>query len=177
MKLNFARFALTAVLSLLTSAALADHDLLSATETVDIDARPHKVWQRIRNFNGLNEWHPAVAKSNLVNGQNNKPGAVRELTITNGAIIYDELVAIDDERMYYVYKLVDSPLPATEYQSTVAVKPKGAGAQVIWTVTFRRKNPIAHPPADQTDAAAIQLLEGVYRAGIDNLKKIIEGKN
>jgi mxaD protein len=175
--MNTKFFALgAAALVLASDVALADHDLLSATETVYINARPKIVWHRMRDFNGLPQWHPAVAKSRIVNGDNNKPGAVRELAIKDGPIIYDELISLDDERMYYIYKLVDSPLPVTEYQSTLLVKPKGHGSEVIWTVTFRRKNPVANPPADQSDAAGIQLLEGVYRTGIDNLKILFDAR-
>ena len=176
MKARLAPLFAAAAFSFTACATLADHQVLSATETVDINARTDTVWAAMRDFNALPVWHPAVAKSRIVNGENNKPGAVRELGIKDGPLIFDELVALNDERMYFVYKLVESPLPLTDYQSTVAVKPKGQGSQVIWTVTFRRKNPTANPPADQSDAAGIDLLQNVYRAGLDNLKKAVEAK-
>ena len=40
---------------------------------------------------------------------------------------------------------------------------------------FKRKNPADNPPEGETDAAAVDLIKGVYRAGLDNLKKKLEG--
>lgn len=74
----------------------------------------------------------------------------------------------------YIYRLVDSPLPLTDYLSSVTVKPNGEGSEVIWTVTFRRKNAADTTPEEESDQAAIGLLSGVYRGGLDNLKMMLD---
>ena len=47
------------------------------TEKITINAPPAAVWARIRNFDALKDWHPAVAESPATQG--NTPGSVREL--------------------------------------------------------------------------------------------------
>jgi Polyketide cyclase / dehydrase and lipid transport len=163
-------------LALLPLSSFAERSLLSVVEIVDINAKPSAVWEQIRNFDGLPKWHPAVAKSRIVAGKNNEPGAARELTIKDGPMLTDELISLNDERMFFTYRLVESPLPVTDYLSSVSVKPRGAGSEVIWTVTFKRKNASDSPAANESDAGGMDLLGGVYRAGLDNLKKMLEGK-
>lgn len=162
------------VIAMLPGGANAERPLLSVTETVDIDASPDEVWEQVGNFDGLASWHPAIASSRVVAGENNKAGAARELQIKDGPLVTDELVSIDDAQRAYIYRLVDSPLPLTDYLSTVTVKPRGEGSEVIWSVTFRRKNAADVTPEDQSDQAAMELLSGVYRGGLDNLKMMLD---
>lgn len=155
-------------------AAHAERTHLSAIETVDINASPEVVWQEIRDFNGMANWHPAIVASRVVAGKNNVTGAARELKIKDGPLVYDELVSIDDAQRSYIYRLVDSPLPLTDYLSIITVKQRGEGSEVIWATTFRRKNVFDTAPEEENDQAAIQLLSGVYRGGLDNLKVMLE---
>ena len=48
---------------------------LHVTKTVTINAPADKVWNLVKDFNGLNNWHPAVAKDDIVEGTNNTVGA------------------------------------------------------------------------------------------------------
>ena len=34
-----------------------------------LDAPPDAVWSRVRDFNGLPQWHPAIADSRIENGE------------------------------------------------------------------------------------------------------------
>jgi hypothetical protein len=175
MKLRNRILAVCAIAAL-PSLSFAERPLLSVIESVEINAKPDLVWSTIRDFDALPSWHPAVAKSRIVNGQNNQSGAARELSIKDGPTLTDELITLNDERKYFIYRLVESPLPLTDYLSSVTVRPKGAGSEVIWTVTFKRKNAASNPAANESDAGAADLLAGVYRAGLDNLKTICEKK-
>ena len=38
------------------------------TEQIQIKAAPAKVWEKIKDFNGLPAWHPAFASSTATNG-------------------------------------------------------------------------------------------------------------
>jgi mxaD protein len=46
---------------------------------------------------------------------------------------------------------------------------------VAWSGTFRRKNAADNPPEAESDAGVIKLVTGVYRGGLDNLKKMLDG--
>jgi len=57
----------------------------------------------------------------------------------------------------------------------VSVKPQGKDKTlVVWSGTFKRKDTSATPAAGQDDETAVKTMTGVYRAGLDNLKKISE---
>ena len=53
-----------------------------------IDAPVEKVWARIRDFNGLPNWHPRMVESHIEDGlAPDKIGAVRNFTLVSGAKI------------------------------------------------------------------------------------------
>jgi hypothetical protein len=72
---------------------------LKATETIEIAAPPDAVWAKVKDFNGLNNWHPAVKKAEIVEGENNKKGAVRVLTLGDGGTIKETLLAYDNKEL------------------------------------------------------------------------------
>jgi hypothetical protein len=46
--------------------------------------------------------------------------------------------------------------------------------KVIWSGSCKRKNSADNPPEAESDAGVTKLLKGVYRGGLDNLKKMLE---
>jgi len=157
------------------TASAAPPKTLQVVETVEIKAPLDKVWATVKNFDSLNKWHPGFSNDQLVSGSNNSVGAVRKLTIKDGPVITEKLLAFDDASHSFRYMIVDSPLPITHYVSTVAVRPGGAGTtKVTWRGTFKRKNTSDNPPEAESDAGVTKLVQGVYRGGLDNLKKMLE---
>jgi hypothetical protein len=60
--------------------------------------------------------------------------------------------------------------------SSISLAPGKDGTTVVtWVGNFKRKNPADNPPEAESDAGAVKLITGVYRAGLDNLKKKLEG--
>jgi mxaD protein len=56
------------------------------------------------------------------------------------------------------------------------VKPgKDGGSLVEWYGKFQRKSPLANPHAGEDDATATNTITAVYKAGLENLKKLAEG--
>ncbi|HUL18375.1 MAG TPA: SRPBCC family protein [Steroidobacteraceae bacterium] len=173
----------TSALALLLGAALTQGAAWAAApaplrvvESVEIKAPSAKVWDAIKDFDGLTKWHPGFASDTLVSGSNGHPGAVRRLTIKDGPSFTEQLLAYDEAGHSYRYKIVESPLPITDYVSKVTVRSAGGGmTKVIWSGTFKRKNPADNPPEAESDAGVTKLVTGVYRGGLDNLKKMLEG--
>ncbi len=154
-----------------------DRALLVVAEMIEIDAKPAEVWNFVKRFDGLVEWHPAFASSVIVKGQDGKLGAVRALTIKDGPTFTEELLAISDASMAFTYSIIESPLPLDRYQSTMTVKPNGSGGSTVtWVGTFVRKNPRDNPGEGETDAAMVGLITGAYAGGLQNLKKILESR-
>jgi mxaD protein len=157
--------------------ALADPPKpLSVTETAEIKAPIDKVWATIKDFDGLDKWHPGFAKDEIVKGKNNAVGAVRSLTIKDGPTFTEELLAFNEKHHSYKYRIIESPLPITDYESTISLKKGANGATVVtWSGHFKRKNPADNPPEAESDAGVVKLIQGVYTGGLGNLKKMLEG--
>ncbi|NOS94828.1 MAG: SRPBCC family protein [Methylotenera sp.] len=148
---------------------------LSAHEEVTINAPAAKVWSTVSNFNDLGAWHPAVKKTEIVSGTNNKVGAERLLTLQDDGTIKEKLLGYSAKNKSFKYSIVEGVLPVSNYVSTVTVKSQGKDKTlVVWQGTFKRKDTSATPVAGQGDEDAVKTITGVYRGGLDNLKKISE---
>lgn len=171
------RRALLGALGLLIAGSAAAHGPTrqKVTEQVVIEAPAAVVWGRIRNFDALKDWHPAVARSPADKG--NEEGSVRQLELKGGGALTETLEAWDDAKMRYSYRAKNGgALPVTNYTSTISVKADGNKSIVEWRGAFYRGYPNNDPPPDQNDEAAVAAITGVYQAGLANLKKIVEGK-
>jgi mxaD protein len=174
MKRAFAVAALAAVVA--PCLAFAAPKQLKVVETVTINAPVDKVWATVKDFDSLDKWHPAIAKDEIVMGTNNKPGAVRALTIKDGPVIKEKLLAFSDATHSFTYKFVDTPFPIKDYVSRLHVTANKDGTTLVrWSSTFKRKNPADNPPDAESDAAGVKLITGVYQGGLANLKKLAEG--
>jgi mxaD protein len=150
---------------------------LHVKKTVTIAAPADKVWEASKNFNGLNTWHPALASDELQSGTNNTVGAVRLLTLKGGGTIKEKLLQFDDKGHRYRYAILESVLPVSHYSANFVVTSLGADKTLVtWSAKFKRKNLSDTPPDNENDKTASDTIEGVFKAGLDNLKKIVEAK-
>lgn len=125
-------------------------------------ATPAAVWQMIGDYQALAAWHPAVTDSVIVKGQGNRKGALRSLTLKDGAKIVEELLAYDGRAHSMRYRFVESPLPVKNYVATLAVKAEGKGARIVWKDEFQ--------PVGIDDDKARSIFVGIYRAGFDSIR-------
>jgi mxaD protein len=170
--LNTAVFAISMLAS---GYCVADAALLHAHKTIVINAPVDQVWAAAMNFDGLNTWHPAVAKDVLVEGKNNMAGAVRVLTLQDGGTIKEKLLAFDATTHRFSYKIVEGVLPVSNYTASFVVKSVDAGkSSVTWSGRFKRKDLSDMPADNANDKTALDTIGGVYKAGLDNLKKVVE---
>lgn len=144
-------------------------------EKISIDAPADKVWAKIKNFDALKDWHPAVEASPADKG--NAEGSVRQVKIKGGGALVETLESRDDAKMKYSYRAKDGgALPVTNYTSTISVSADGAKSIVEWRGAFYRASPRNDPPPDESDEAAIKAVTGVYQGGLANLKKLAEAQ-
>jgi polyketide cyclase/dehydrase/lipid transport protein len=145
-----------------------------ANEQVEINAPPEKVWAAIGNFQDMS-WHPAVAKTEGSGG--NEQGATRTLTLQSGGKIQEKLNKYDKEGRSFSYEITEVDvmvLPVTNYSSTISVKGEGGKSTVEWRGAFYRGFMNNDPPPELSDEAATKAITGVYRGGLDALKKKLE---
>ncbi len=146
-----------------------------ATEKVTINAPADVVWAKIKNFDALKDWHPAVAESPADRG--NTEGSVRSIKFKGSGALTETLESYDDAQKKYSYRAKDGgALPVTNYTSTIRVSAEGKASVVEWRGAFYRAYPNNDPPPDQNDEAAVKAISGFYKSGLDNLKKIVEAK-
>jgi carbon monoxide dehydrogenase subunit G len=144
-------------------------------EKVTIDAPAAAVWARVRNFDALKDWHPAVQSSAADKG--NAEGSVRRVVLKGGGELVETLENLDDAKMRFTYRANnDGALPVANYTSTLIVTAEGAKSVVEWRGAFYRASPRNDPPPEQSDEAAIAAVTGVYQSGLANLKKLAEAK-
>ena len=135
---------------------------LAVNKEVELNVPAADLWKLVGGFGTMQNWHPAVASTQLT-GNGTTAGDKRVLTLGDGAKISETLEAWDGTAMQFTYIITDSPLPVSNYRSTISVLPAGEGkSKFVWSSTFDAK---AVPDADATNAIA-----GVYQGGIDALK-------
>jgi mxaD protein len=150
---------------------------LHVHKTVTINASADKVWNLVKDFNGLNNWHPAIAKDDIVEGTNNTVGAVRLLSLKGGGTIKEKLLAFDAAGHSFRYAIVEGVIPVSSYTSRLSVKSAGDNkSTVTWSGKFKRKNVGDNPGDSENDKTAVDTITGVYQSGLDNLKKLAEAQ-
>ncbi|MBI4006073.1 MAG: SRPBCC family protein [Gammaproteobacteria bacterium] len=128
--------------------------------STNLNVSPEEVWELIGGFNALPDWHPAVEKSKL-----EKNGTMRKLNLVGGGTITEKLEKLDEDEHLYTYSIVNSPLPVANYTATIRVKDAGGGkTNVEWSSEFNAEG--------ATESDAIKVIQGIYQAGFDNLKKM-----
>jgi mxaD protein len=151
--------------------------VLKVTESVEIKAAPAVVWAKVSDFGDLGAWHPAIKTTQILSGEAGKAGAVRLLTLQDGGTLKETLLSFDPEKMRYSYDIVEGVLPVSAYKSTITVgKAKKDLCKVTWSGEFKRKDVSENPAPGQDDTTATKTMSTVYRAGLDNLKTILEAK-
>jgi len=164
-------------LMIVSGMAFADAPMLKVSKSVSIDASAAKVWSQVKDFSGLNTWHPAVESDKIVEGSDNQVGAVRLLTLKGGGTIKEKLLAIDDHRHMFKYTILEGVLPVSNYTSKLKVTAVSKSkCTVTWSGSFQRKDTGPKPADDANDKTATDTISGVYQGGLDNLKKIVEAK-
>ena len=68
------------------------------------------VWNVLRDFNGHDRWHPAVATSTIERAQaSDRIGSVRRFKLKDGAELREQLLALSDLEQTFSYCLLDTP--------------------------------------------------------------------
>ena len=136
-----------------------------------IDAPAARVWERIRDFNGLPRWHPRIRDSRIENGEPaDRVGCVRDFHLQNGERIRERLLGLSDYDMFCTYAILESPMPITDYVATLRLTPVTDGERTFaeWSAEF-----------DCAAADAEGLVEGigtdVFLAGFNALKRQMTG--
>jgi uncharacterized protein YndB with AHSA1/START domain len=173
-------FALAAALIAFCAAPALAHGPTrqKVVETIDIDKPVDKVWAIVKDFDAISKWHPAVASSKTDKG--NEEGSTRTLVLkAPGDPSFAEVLlkydAAEHSYKYEIPKVDPKVLPVNNYTSTITVLDNGKGGSTVeWKGAFYRGYMLNDPPPELNDEASAAAVRGVYRAGLDNIKKLAE---
>ncbi len=132
-----------------------------------IDAPASKVWGRIRDFNALPRWHPAIRDSRIENGEPaDRVGCIRDFHLQNGDRIREQLLGLSDYDFFCTYAILESPMPLTDYVATLRLTPITDGDRTFaeWTAEF-------DCAADEAEGLVDGIGSNVFQAGFNALKR------
>ena len=120
------------------------------------NATADHLWSLIGNPGDIADWHPAIASSPMADGK-------RTCSLTDGGEVKEEIVTHDDSMRSYTYRITSSPLPLSDYISTISVEPLSTGrAEVTWEGQCE--------PEGIESAQLEAMLSGLYSAGLEALE-------
>ena len=132
-----------------------------------IDAPTAAVWNVLRDFNGFDHWHPAIATSTIERVHaSDKIGCVRRLHLKDGSELREQLLALSDLEQTFSYCLLDTPIPMFNYVAHVRLLPVTDGDRTFWHWESRFTT-------RPEDAAALtkMVAEDIYQAGFEAIRK------
>ena len=136
--------------------------MAKVTVETKVAAPAEEVWRLVGGWDALPLWHPGVADSALEEG-----GHKRRVKLTDGTEITEQLEKFDGEAQTYTYSIVASPLPLTQYRSTLTVRREGDAASVRWSTTFT--------PTGAPEQELVESLRAFYQEGLSNLTRLVRG--
>lgn len=129
-----------------------------------LNDKAERVWDVLKQFGQISQWYPAIAQSFIEDQQpDGLVGCIRHLTLQDGAVLREKLLAVDSTNLQFSYRFEESPLPVDNYVATVRVIPltREDKTVIIWTATFDTREP---DPKGQLTATIELLIVGGHTA-------------
>ena len=154
----------------------AEANDLAARQSIRINASPEAVWAVVGDYNGLPRWLTFIEHSEIVVGTNNQVGAIRLVTRRNGSKVTERLLDYNPQSMRLAYTYVDGAVMASDYFPVLSVKAAGDGTSIVeWSASFKRlAYAVDPPPPGQDDKTLTEFYTGIYKAGLESLKRVVE---
>ncbi|RWB73897.1 MAG: hypothetical protein EOQ50_15510 [Mesorhizobium sp.] len=147
--------------------------MVKLCQSTIIDAPVDAVWAILRNFNGHDRWHPAIAFSEIVGGEPvDAVGAVRHFRLKNGGEWREQLLTLSDKDRRLSYCLLEAPLPLMGYVASISLKPVTDSNATFWE--WRSE---FNPPAHRRDELVKLVSEGIYQAGFTAVRNLLQRRN
>ena len=140
--------------------------MVRVVKSTIIDAPVDRVWALLRDFNGHDQWHPAVKISAIERRlPSDLIGCVRRVQLQDGAEVREQLLGLSDLEMTMSYCLLDTPIPLFNYVAHVRLLPVTYGNRTFWHWEARFMAP-ARAEADMTHLVA----ELIFQAGFESIR-------
>jgi hypothetical protein len=135
-----------------------------------LDAPVDWAWAVLRDFNGHDWWHPAVATSAIERGHpSDRVGCVRRFRLKDGGELREQLLTLSDLEQTYSYCLLETPVPLFNYVAHVRLLPVTDGDRTFWQWESRFTT-----RAGEERAMAEQVGENIYGAGFEAIRRHLQ---
>lgn len=135
------------------------NEKLSVEKSVVLNATAEEVWAFAGGWTSLDNIVPTAIASILSNG--NEVGSFRKVKLKGGDIV--EEIMITKRETSYTYIITKSPLPVSNYRSTLEVKDLGNGkSKFTWRSVFFAEG--------VSDSEAVNIIAGLYEGGLEVLQ-------
>ena len=115
--------------------------------SIVMDAPVEAVWEVIRDFNGHDQWHPAVAESHVErSAPSDRVGCVRNFRLAGGEQLREQLLTLSDLEMSFSYCLLDTPVPLFNYVAHCRLTPVTDTDSTFWEWESRFDTPAGRGP-------------------------------
>ncbi|QKC72809.1 zinc-binding dehydrogenase [Mesorhizobium loti] len=147
--------------------------MVKVCQSTIIEAPVDEVWAILRDFNGHDRWHPAIAFSEIEGGEPvDVVGAVRHFRLNDGGELREQLLALSDRDRRLSYCLLEAPLPLMGYVASIRLKPVTDGNATFWE--WRSE---FQPPAHRRDELVRLVTEDIYQAGFAAVRNLLKRRS
>lgn len=140
--------------------------MVKIVKSTILQAPAEAVWAVLRDFNGHDQWHPAVTDSAIERGQgSDRVGCVRRFHLADGSELREQLLTLSDIDMAFSYCLLDTPVPLLNYVAHVRLAPVTDGDMTFWRWESRFDTPKGRE-------AELERMVGeqIYQGGFDAVR-------
>jgi hypothetical protein len=145
---------------MLVGAGSAPASAATISRSTDVNAPMSAIWSLIGPFCAIKDWLPPVGQCI----EDGKTPSTRVLVTKDGNAAFVETQTARSEAEHsYSYTFLSSPLPVSNYRSTIKVTAKRDGSSTVtWSGSYT--------PDKGKEKAANEALSGVYEAGLAEIK-------
>ena len=129
--------------------------MLEVTVNAEFKTPAARVWMAVGDFCGIGKWLPGIQRVEAEH-----EGKRRRVVLPDGQAVVEDEIARDDAGMSLSYRVVEGPMPFTDYVSAISVHTTGSGCSVRWTGRFT--------PIGSEDKEA-RLVRGIYGSALKGL--------
>ena len=143
--------------------------MVSVVKSTILDHPVDRVWEVLRDFNGHDRWHPAVADSQIERGHpSDRVGCVRRFHLTGGETLREQLLTLSDIDLTYSYCLLETPIPLFNYVAEVRLLPVTDGDRTFW----RWESTFSTRKGEEQEMANL-VGSGIYEAGFEAIRNAL----
>jgi NADPH:quinone reductase-like Zn-dependent oxidoreductase len=142
--------------------------MVRVRQSTIIEAPLADVWRILRDFNGHDRWHPAVATSAIEGGAPiDAIGSVRRFRLSDGSELREQLLSLSDRNCSLTYCILEAPLPLMGYVAAIRLKAVTDGDRTFWE--WRSE---FEPPSSRRDELVNLVTKDIYQSGFAAIRNL-----